>query len=305
MLGSRRFPGQAARAAAIVALSAALLGTGAITAAASTAAAPRAGLGAASALASDAAPRAGTRPGDGRGEQDARARSSAPRPLPFGVGEVLTYRVTSSRFGVIGTGTMRVDGPERVRERTTLRLAFDFRSRVGPFTIEDRTRSWLDPVALVSLRYEKREKSPVSTRTEEVELFPDERRWRSAGEIEYPSPTDAPLDELSFLYFIRTLALEDGEVHVVERHFDEARNPVTIRVQGRERLDTPAGLFSTVVVEMKVKDAGRFRGDGVLRLHLTDDECRYPIRIETSMPIAGTMVLDLTALTPASPGPWT
>lgn len=217
----------------------------------------------------------------------------APR-LPFGPGETLVYRITSSRFGNVGEGCMGVGGPESVRGREAYVLHFDFEARVAFFTVEDRTRSWIDPRGLASLRYHKRERNPLTSRNEEVEIHPEELRWidTTTGR-DGRSPTNAPLDELSFIYFLRTLPLADGEMNEHVRHFDPERNPVVVRVLGRERLRAPIGDFQTVVVEMKVRDAGRFGGQGTLRLHLTDDAQRLPIRIETSVPLAGTLVLDL------------
>lgn len=217
--------------------------------------------------------------------------------LPFAPGEELVYQIRSSRFGNVGAGRMRVGGPEDVRGTSTYVLHFDFTTRITLFTAEDRTRSWIDPSTMTSLRYHKYEKNPLSSVTEEVEIDPVEQRWRDADGKEGRSPTTAPLDELSFLYFLRTLPLLDGEVLELERHFDPARNPVVVRVVGREMLEAPIGDFDTVIVEMHVNDAGRFGGRGTLRLHLTDDDRRLPVRIETSVPIAGSLVLDLVQAT--------
>jgi hypothetical protein len=35
----------------------------------------------------------------------------------------------------------------------------------------------------------------------------------------------------------------------------------------------------------------------VIRLHLTDDPCRIPVRIETSMPVVGVTVMTLESYT--------
>ena len=197
------------------------------------------------------------------------ATQSEPAAHPFAHGEVLSYRAVSSRFGTFGTGTLRVDG-EELRGRSTLRLSFDFKGRVGPFRVEDQTRSWLDAGEMASLRYTKRERSPLGSRNEEVDIVPGEHK----------------LDELSFLYHVRCLPLEDGKTYSLALHFDPARNPVVVRVLRRERTTVPAGEFATVVVEMKVKDS-RFGGNGTLVLHLTDDETRVPVRIESAAPWVG------------------
>jgi len=48
---------------------------------------------------------------------------------------------------------------------------------------------------------------------------------------------------------------------------------------------------------MRVKDPERYGGEGVIRLHLSDDVHRYPIRIESSVPVLGATVLTLESIT--------
>ena len=52
--------------------------------------------------------------------------------------------------------------------------------------------------------------------------------------------------------------------------------------------------FQTIEVEMRVRDPERYSGgEGVIRFHLTDDARRIPVRIESSMPVGGRVVLSL------------
>jgi len=230
----------------------------------------------------------------------AAAAGAQERPLPFRPGEELIYSSQLGRLGGSGKGVMRVE-TDTVRSAETYLLSFDFATKVGPFRVEARSRSWVDPERMAALRFHKHERHPFSSKSEEVELYPGERRWRSAQGREGVSETDAPLDELSFLYYVRTLELEDGATYVVERHFDPERNPVHIKVLRRERVVVPAGAFDVVVVEMRVRDKDHFNGDGSFRMYLTDDEHRYPVRLETSASIAGRAILELEAAVPARP----
>ncbi len=213
--------------------------------------------------------------------------------LPFTVGERLTYRVRMSQVRASGRGTMWIEGPVEVRGTPTYLLRFVMKAGLGPIQGTDRTDSWLDHDRLTSLRYAKQERHPLASHREAVELFPDERRWDAGRAGSGESATDAPLDELSFLYFLRTLSLDRDTTLEFNRHFDVERNPTTVRVVGRERLATHAGEFATIVVEMRVKDPRRYKGEGVVRIHFTDDRCRLPVRIESTMPVFGTTVLTL------------
>jgi hypothetical protein len=216
----------------------------------------------------------------------APAHAQAEPSLPFRPGEELVYRASAGKFGRFGRATMRVEGPVQIRGEETYLLAFDFRGKVLFFGTTDTTRSWLDPWRMASLRYTKRERSPITSRNENVDVFPEERRWADANGTGGESPTDAPLDELSYLYYIRTLPLDEGAVYTAERHFDLARNPVRVTVVGRDTLRVHAGEYATIVVEMRVTDT-RYGGDGVVRMYLTDDAERIPVRIESPMPVAG------------------
>ena len=211
--------------------------------------------------------------------------------LPFRVGERLVYdgRVR----GITGRGTMWIDGPVDVRGVPTYELHFDFAARVGPLTVSQKSTSWLDPERMAAMRFRKRERHLLARREESVELFPEERLWRAKDGETGASPTTAPLDELSFIYFIRTLPFSSDSTLRFARHFDLERSPTLVRVLGREQVDTPAGSFGTVVVEMRVRDPQHYKGEGRIRFSISDDRCRLPVRIESTIPDAGTVVLTL------------
>jgi hypothetical protein len=112
------------------------------------------------------------------------------------------------------------------------------------------------------------------------------------------SPSSQPLDELSFIYWLRTLTLDSDSAFTVERHFDAARNPTVIRSLGRGRVETALGTFATREVEMRVRDARNYQGEGVIRFSFSDDACRRPVRIESTIPDAGRVVMTLSGASP-------
>ena len=217
----------------------------------------------------------------------------AERALPFAVGDTLTFSARVSRFGRVGKAVMWVDGPSELRGVEAWVLHFDFSARVGPVKAEDRTESWIDARTMATLRFHKHERHPLSRHDERVELFPAEHRWQSADGTSGTSESAAPLDELSFMFFLRTLPLDVDTTFVFERHFDPARNPTIVKVVGRETVATGAGEFRVVRLEMRVRDPRRYKGEGVIRIDLTDDARRLPVRIESAMPRIGTAVLTL------------
>lgn len=219
-------------------------------------------------------------------------------PLPFGVGERITYRARVANVGTVGHGAMWVEGPVTVRGVSTFLLRFDMRAGFGPVKASDRTSSWLDTARMTSLRFAKRERSPVANHNEEVELYPEEALWRSVGGTSGATPSNRSLDELSFIYYIRTLPLTPRAVYRLDRHFDAARNPTSVTVIRREAVKTAAGEFRTILVEMRVRDSRRYGDTGVIRINLSDDGRRIPVRIASRMRVMGTVVLTLESYQP-------
>lgn len=232
---------------------------------------------------------------------DASAAASASAQaseLPFDVGERLRYRVQVGKLGTIGDGEMSVSGPVDVRGTETILLRSEIHAKIGFIKTTDRAESWIDPTRMAALRYQKRTHGAFTRDDEQrVELYPDDKRWQDEHGRQGASPTTAPLDELSFIYFLRTLPLTSDTVDRVVRHYDPARNPIAVRVMGRDTVRTKAGTFATIVVEMRVKDPRRYGGEGVIRLYLSDDAYRYPVRIESAVPVLGATVLTLESYT--------
>jgi len=217
--------------------------------------------------------------------------------LPFSPGEELTYRMRSGFLGTVGRGTMSVDGPVTYRGVETLLLSSEMRSTVAVVRGLDRTRSWFDPASMRTLKSQKHERSPFASQDATVEVYGAEKRWLAADGTSGASFSAFPLDELSFLYFIRTLPMSPGSTHTFDRHFDTARNPITVRVIARERITVGAGEFAALKVEMRVRDPNRYQGEGIILIHLSDDASRIPLRIESAIPVFGKSVLTLESHT--------
>jgi hypothetical protein len=190
---------------------------------------------------------------------------------------------------------MWIEGPVDVRGVSTYLLRFDSKIHIAFLSAVSRSSSWFDPLRSSSLRFSKHEQNPLARNDEAVDLFPDRKEWRSASGQISESPSDVPLDELSFMYFIRTLPMTPGSIYSFDRHFDQARNPVTVNVIRREVIPTPMGELRVILLEMRVRDPQHYKGEGVIRIHLTDDDCRLPARIQSTMPVIGTATLTIAS----------
>ena len=210
---------------------------------------------------------------------------------PFAVGERLEYRVRVPVFGTVGRGVLSVGAIDTVRGVPTWVLRFDVDAGVGPLHGTDHSASWLDPVRMSTMRYTRDESMPSAHHRDSVEVFPLERRWTAASGESGISPSDDPLDELSFIFLLRTLPLASDSMLVFHRHYDVERSPTRVQLLGRETITTEVGTFRTIIVEMRVRDHQRFRSEGVIRFNLSDDSLRIPIRIISPMRELGTTEL--------------
>ena len=224
----------------------------------------------------------------------AAAGAQAAGDLPFGPGERFEY-AGRVHVGVAGKGSIWVEGPSELRGTTTWALHSEMEGRLGFLRATDKSASWLDPVLFTSLRYTSQERHLLARHDEAVDIFPRERRWSAQGGAEGTTDTDAPLDELSFLFYLRTLPLTGDAPLTFARHFDSARNPTVVTVVGRQDVEVGAGRFHAVIVQMRVRDARRYKGDGVIRVALSDDKCRLLLRLESDVPDAGKATLALAS----------
>ena len=223
----------------------------------------------------------------GSGPTTLRAQTTEPRRLtvPFESGEQLTYDV---KFGAIkvGTAKLRVLGIEPIRGRLAWHIRFDLSGGTFFYQVNDAYESWMDVTTLNSLRFRQDQEQGSRERERVFEIFPEravfQETWKQNREV---ASVPDPLDDGSFLYFIRTVPLEVGRTYSFNRYFKPDRNPVVIRVLRRERIQVPAGTFTTIVIQPIIKTRGIFAEGGQAELWLTDDEDRMMVQMKSRMSV--------------------
>jgi hypothetical protein len=212
---------------------------------------------------------------------------------PFVPGERLSYDVY---FGVIkvGTGSMEVRGIDTVRGRPAYHTTFRISGGIPLYSVDDVFESWFSVDDLASLRFVQDQNEGSRERQHRYEIFPERRTYDDLTDEkpEQPSVAD-PLDDGSFVYFVRTVPLEVGKTYEFQRYFKPDRNPVTIRVLRRERVKVPAGTFDAVVVQPVIKTKGVFSEDGHAELWISDDERRMILQMKSRLSF-GSLDLYLT-----------
>ena len=234
--------------------------------------------------------------------QAAAQTSAAPAALPFGAGEQALFQVRLGGVSV-GRGSMRVLGVEKVGGFDTFHTRMEISGGIPLARVEDRFDSWIDVAGLFSRRFHQDQKEVRFERKRRYEFFPERRTFvRENGETG-TLPTDQPLDDISFLYYARTLPLRVGETYTLNRYFKEDGNPVVLQVLRRERITVPAGTFNTVVVRPIIQTRGLFGEGGRAEVYFSDDERRIPVQVRSRVPVVGSLSLHLVEYRPGTAVP--
>ncbi len=231
---------------------------------------------------------------------------AVPADVPFGLGERLDYRVSVGLLGGTGRASMEVLGIEGIRGRPTYHLRYRLKGGILFAKVDDIFQSWLDVEGLFARRFAQDQREVKFRRFRVFDFYPEERRFvRLDGKGVGDLPTNEPLDDVSFLYFVRTLPLEVGRTYVLDRYFQSSGNPVQINVLRRQRITVPYGTFDTIVVLPVVRTGGLFSQGGQAELYFSDDDRRLLVQMTARIPVLKHVQLTLEGYQPGtklSPG---
>jgi hypothetical protein len=222
--------------------------------------------------------------------------------VPFGLGERATYAVRLGRLGTVGQGSMQILGVETVDRRPTYRTRMQIAGGIPLARVDDTFESWIDVNGLFSRRYHQDQKEVNFERVRKFDFFPERRAYRRTDTGETGTlPTDRPLDEVSFLYYARTLPLRVGETYTLNQYFREDGNPVVLRVLRKERVRVPAGTFETIVVQPVIRTRGLFGEGGQAEVFFSDDDRRVLVMLRSRVRLIGSLSLHLQEYQPGQP----
>ncbi len=233
---------------------------------------------------------------------------AAPSPSPLGalqppprlaelIGERLEFAV---RWGVLPAAEAQLEVEAAGDGRVTLRATARSLPWVDViYPVRDLAESTVALPAARAVRYYKHQQEG-RRRTREVEVQFDLEAGRATyrRDEEEPRSLEVPpdvLDPLASFYAYRIRDLPADEA--AELPVSDGKRLVrgTVRVVGRETLETPAGVFETVIIEPELEGVGGiFRkspGARVL-IWLTDDRWRRPVRLQSEVSV-GKFTADL------------
>lgn len=219
-------------------------------------------------------------------------------PPPFAVGERFEYAAKFSAFRV-GTGTIEVASIDTVRGQPAYHFRFTLDAKVPFYSIESTLHSWTRMEDFHSLRFLRDNLEKNKRYLTSWEILGDSGYHRQVHpEPKPPAPTPAdPLDDASFLFFVRTVPLEVGKTYSFNRYFRPERNPIVIKVLKRENLELPDGTKTPcLVLNPVIGEGGLFGSRAEARLWITDDARRIPVQIRSRYSF-GTVTLKLERIT--------
>ena len=194
---------------------------------------------------------------------------------PFEVGETLRYE---AKLGYFPVGEATISVARQAKERGIQALVLTMGGQGGPpgWRVRYDLTSRVDFRRFNSLRFHRRLEQRGKVEDQEYMIVPDSARYRQVGvERDYVAPSE-PLDELAFLYFLRTVPLQTGRTYSFSRYFRTGYNPVQVVVTGRESVALPDGPVPCLA--LRVTSRGM-----VMRLWLTDDRSRLPAQLEVPL----------------------
>lgn len=232
------------------------------------------------ALAFCAAPRAGAQTTPAA-DSDA---APATRPVPFPVGEHLVF---GAKYGFIsvGTATMDVVGIDTIRGTPTVHLLFHIigSALFGAYKLDQKLESWVGKDDFVSRRYKIDTDEKGKKWGHTYDIFPDSGYYRTDGTDTTHASVPNPLDDAAFLYWIRTVPLEDGKKYTYRRYFRPENDPIIVEVVGHDRVSVAGKKWDAIVVRPAIPNGrGIFAEKADARIWLSDDSTRTLLALQST-----------------------
>ncbi|MBI3355287.1 MAG: DUF3108 domain-containing protein [Nitrospirae bacterium] len=228
---------------------------------------------------------------------------------PFQVGERLTYEVSwlniAAATAVMEVADMEVAEMEGKKDRTIAKLVGTAQSRpiiTKFFPVDNRVESELDLTSLVPehmtfRRREGKKKEDIEYRFHHKEGMVTAVRGGTTESLSIPAGTQ---DIISCLYYTRTvLSMKPGASLIMNVYHDKKNRPVEVRVEDVETIEGSWGKVETARVLVIMPFHGLFMNQGNIRVWITTDERRTPLRMKAKV-VIGSIVADLIDGLPAN-----
>ncbi len=195
------------------------------------------------------------------------------------------------KFVKVGKGTLEIRGFEEVNDRTAYHIYSEAKSSSffdNFFKVRDTNQSWIDVESLCSLRYITNISEGGWKKYEQLDFDHENEKYilDDDGTIKTGDTVRWVQDVISSLYLFRTLDLEVGKEYVFEAHSGKNFWPLKTKVTGKEKVKVGAGTFDCLILEPSIReDAGIFKAKGKLKVWVTDDKNKMPVKMKSKIPV--------------------
>ena len=215
------------------------------------------------------------------GAQDHVCTGNMVSAVPFPVGERLSFNAKYGIFNV-GSAAMEVMGIDTVHNVEAVHIRFRISGGALWYHLDQTIESWVGRYDFRSRRFSSVQDERDRHRERQYEIFPDSGFYREVGRDTTFATVLEPLDDASFLYWIRTVPLDVGKRYEYPRYFRPDRNPVIIEVVRRERVSVAGKKWRALVVRPKIPQArGIFAEKSETLIWLSDDAQRLVLAIQS------------------------
>ncbi len=227
--------------------------------------------------------------------------------LPLRDGERLAYRV--SWAVVPGAGEIKIearhDAAQAPRLIVTTTTATRFFARLLlPFDAQSESIFDLQSGKLLSIHETANQRGKVTEHTVTFDYAARKANYQVPGGKEAPRlldmPAGDPVDLIMGLLSTRAWNIKEGETRDSLVLFNDDFYELTIHAARYEQVSTSLGTFQTLVLEPrmdKTPPKGMFKRGSSVRVWISQDERRLPVRFEVELGI-GTGTATLESYTP-------
>jgi hypothetical protein len=122
-----------------------------------------------------------------------------------------------------------------------------------------------------------------------------EKKKGNKGHKEYDVNVDDLQDIISGVYYLRAIdfsKLKVGDIINMNAFVEDKLYALRIRYKGKEEIDTDFGEINAIKLAPIMPENGLFEGENSIRLYLSDDANKLPLKIEADM-FVGAVEVDL------------
>jgi hypothetical protein len=218
----------------------------------------------------------------------------------FIVGEKVEYRV---HYGFINAAEAKVEIGKSVtivNNRPCFKINVTGRT-VGPFDlitkVRDNWRSYVDTSAILPhVFYQSIQENKY--RKEETVVFNHDKDQAVSSVKDETKSYNVPNnihDIISGYFFLRTLnfdKIQEGEIIEVPTFFGGEVYKLRVRYVGKDVIKTKFGKTRVLRINPLIPDNKLFKGEGAMKLWVSDDTNRIPLKAEVEL-VIGSLEMDL------------